>query len=173
MATNLEFIKSASGTSVSFLDVTDCFSADYDVYYFSLTKVKRAGGIDAFVVIRYLDSGGTVIDQTEYDYAGLETRAYVGFGANGVTNASEIKEIAYGSSNATDIGGISLYVYNPYDSSSYTFLTSQSSSVRAGYGNWGSKVIAVHKSAEQLSGVRFIAEATTYDNITVNVYGVK
>ena len=172
MATNLEFIKSASGTSVSFLDVTDCFSADYDVYYFSLTKVKRASG-DNFVTIRYLDSGGTVIDQTEYDYAALETRAYTSFGESKASNVSSIKEIGYGSSNATDIGGISLYVYNPYDSSSYTFLTSQSSSVRAGFGNWGSKVIAVHKVAEQLSGVRFIAEASTYDNITVNVYGVK
>ena len=29
---NLEFIKSASGTSVSSLSVTDCFSANYDVY---------------------------------------------------------------------------------------------------------------------------------------------
>ena len=167
MAGNLEFIKSETGTSVALLDVTNCFSNKYDVYYFSLTKVNKASG--GFVNIRYLDSGGTVIDQTEYDYASLETRAYIGFGANGVTNASSIKEIAYG----TDIGGVSLYVYNPYDSSSYTFLTNQSSSVRAGFGNWGSKVIAVHKSAEQLSGVRFIAEGTTFNNITVNVYGVK
>ena len=29
---NLEFIKSASGSSVSSLSVTDCFSANYDVY---------------------------------------------------------------------------------------------------------------------------------------------
>ena len=36
MATNLEFIKSATGTSVTSLDVTDCFSADYDVYKVTL-----------------------------------------------------------------------------------------------------------------------------------------
>ena len=39
MATNLEFIKSASGTSVSSLTVTDCFNADYDVYKVYITKM--------------------------------------------------------------------------------------------------------------------------------------
>ena len=38
MATNLQFIKSVSGTSVNTLSVTDCFSADYDVYYVSVNK---------------------------------------------------------------------------------------------------------------------------------------
>ena len=168
MAGSLEFIKSASGTSVSSLDVTDCFSADYDVYYFSLTKVEKVSG-NSFMEIRYLDSGGTVISSAEYDYASLETRAYTFFGQNGVTGSTSIKEIAWGE----DLGGVSLYVYNPYDSSSYTFLTNQSSSYVPTLGNWGSKVIGVHKSAEQLSGIRFLTQASSYDNITINVYGVK
>ena len=38
MTTNLEFIKSASGSSVSLLDVSDCFNLNFDVYYFALTR---------------------------------------------------------------------------------------------------------------------------------------
>ena len=172
MAGNLEFIKSASGTSVSFLDVTDCFSANYDVYYFALTKIKRASA-DNFIILRFLDSGGTVIDQAEYEYAALEIRAYTTFLEARATNQTKISEITYGSSNASNIGGISLYVHNPYDSSSYTFVQNQSSSFRASSGGWGNKTIAVHKVAEQISGVRFQAEGVNLDTIEVSVYGVK
>ena len=172
MATNLQFIKSASGTSVSSLDVTNCFSDTYDVYFFSLTKIKRASA-DNFIVIRYLDSGGTVIDQAEYDYASLELRAYTSFNEGKATGATSIKNIAYGSSNTADIGGVSMYVFNPYDSSSYTFLVNQSASFRASNGGFGTKTIAVHKSAEQISGVRFIAEGVNLDTIEVSVYRVK
>ena len=172
MAGSLEFIKSANGTSVSFLDVTDCFSDKYDVYYFSLTKIKRASA-DNFILLRFLDSVGTVIDQAEYDYASLELRAYTVFNEGKATGATRIQNIAYGSSNTADIGGVSLYVYNPYDSSSYTFVQNQSSSFRASNGGFGLKTIGVHKSAEQISGVRFIAEGVNLDTIEVSVYGVK
>ena len=173
MATNLEFIKSASGTSVSLLDVTDCFSDKYDVYYFSLTKLKRASASN-FIYIRFLDSGGTVIDQAEYDYASQELRAYTTFLEVRATGQTLISEIAYGSSNTADIGGVSLYVYNPYDSSSYTFTQSKSASFVSGNGGWGNKTIGVHKSAEQISGVRFVAAGSVnLDTIEVSVYGVK
>ena len=169
---NLEFIKSASGTSVSLLDITNCFSDKYGVYYFSLTKIKRASA-DNFIFLRFLDSGGTVIDQSEYDYAALELRAYTSFLEVRATNQTKITEIAYGSSNTSDIGGVSFYVHNPYDSSSYTFVQNQSSSFRASNGGWGNKMIGVHKSAEQISGVRFIADGANLDTIEVSVYGVK
>ena len=172
MAGSLEFIKSASGTSVSSLDVTDCFSANYDVYYFALTKMKRASA-DNFILLRFLDSGGTVISASEYDYASLELRAYTSFNEARATNQTRIQNIVYGSSNTADIGGVSLYVYNPYDSSSYTFVQNQSSSFRASNGGFGLKTIGVHKSAEQISGVRFIAEGVNLDTIDVSVYGVK
>ena len=172
MATKLQFIKSASGTSVSSLDVTDCFSDTYDIYYLSLTKIKRASA-DNFILLRFLDSGGTVIDQTEYDYASLELRAYTSQNQSKATAQTRIQNIAYGSSNTADIGGVSLYVYNPYDSSSYTFVQNQSSSFRASNGGFGLKTIGVHKSAEQISGVRFIAEGVNLDTIEVSVFGVK
>tara|TARA_R100000329_G_scaffold122324_1_gene100897 strand:+ start:1030 stop:1551 length:522 start_codon:yes stop_codon:yes gene_type:complete len=173
MATNLEFIKSASGSSVSLLDVTDCFSADFDVYYFAVTKMKRASASN-FIYIRFLDSGGTVIDQAEYDYAAQEIRPYTTFLEVRATGQTLISQIAYGSSNTEDMGGISMYVYNPYDSSSYTFTQSQSSSFVNANGGWGNKTIGVHKNAEQISGVRFVAAGSVnLDTIEVSVFGVK
>ena len=59
MATNLEFIKSASGSGVSSLSVTDCFSADYDVYFVQVAKSLNS--VEANLDIRFIDSGGSII----------------------------------------------------------------------------------------------------------------
>jgi len=37
----------------------------------------------------------------------------------------------------------------------------------------GTKGIGVHKSAEQISGINFLASAGNIENIAVSVYGVK
>ena len=61
MAGSLEFIKSATSTSAtSSLQVTDCFSAKYEVYKFILKvdNVTAEAGTD----IRWIDSGG--VDST-------------------------------------------------------------------------------------------------------------
>ena len=63
MATNLQFIKSVSGNSVTSLDIPDCFNDNYDVYQFNLVQFDRATA--DFAGIRFLDSGGTVISANE------------------------------------------------------------------------------------------------------------
>ena len=41
MATELQFIKSASGSGVSSLSVTDCFSEKYDVYAMTIPTLDQ------------------------------------------------------------------------------------------------------------------------------------
>ena len=77
MAGSLEFIKSASGTSVSTIDVTNCFSNTYDVYAFSIAKIVSTGS--GYINLRFLDSGGTVITTSNYDYANLIMLSYSSF----------------------------------------------------------------------------------------------
>ena len=173
MAGNLEFIKNVNGSSnVSNVDVTNVFSDKYDVYKIvtNITTDDEFHPVD----MRLFDSDGTIINQAEYDYASQEIRPYTTFLEVRATGQTLISEIAYGSSNTEDMGGISLYVYNPFDSSSYTFTQSQSSSFVTGNGGWGNKTIGVHKNAEQISGVRFVAAGSVnLDTIEVSVYGVK
>ena len=68
-----------------------------------------------------------------------------------------------------------MYIYNPFDSSSFTFYTVQSSFIVLGGTTLeGYKKIGVLKLAQQLSGIKFTCgNSGTYDNITVNIYGVK
>jgi len=170
MATNLEFIKSASGTSVTSLSVTDCFSADYDVYYVSITKTDVT--VQTYSYVRFLDSGGSVISASEYDYAELGLLSYGSFGENKNTGLTAIQHIDLsGTSTAQGIGN-SLYIFNPYDSSSYTFTAGQYSG-HSSSGMAGGKNIGVHKSAETITGLNYLRGSGNFDSVTVNVFGVK
>jgi len=168
---NLEFIKSTTGSSVTSLDVTDCFSADYDVYQINLVQFDRS--TTGFATIRLLDSGGTVITANEYDFAFLNMTSYSAFSEIKATNTSYIDGLAYSQTTALDTTtGAVWNIFNPYDSSSYTFTKGQASAMVDGYGVVGYKNIGLHKSAEQITGFQIYTNAVSF-NATVNVYGVK
>jgi len=169
---NLEFIKSVSGTSVSSLSVTDCFSAKYDVYQVLIAKLDSTA--TAYGYLRFIDSGGSVISDLEYDYAQLDLTSYsTPFAQNRSTTAQNKGLLGFaGGTGTADMGGFLITVYNPNDSSSYTFYNGQSS-IKASSGLAGSKYIGVHKVAEQITGINILPASGSWDNITVNVYGVK
>lgn len=173
MAGNLEFIKSETGTSVSSLDVNDCFSSDYDVYMISISKLNglQASG-NRLLQMRFIDTVPSVISGSEYDWADYNLRSYDAFTENKATSDTEIERILiYGSGDVE--GGATIYIYNPYDSSSYTFAQWQASGlIEATDRGYGMKGIGVHKQAEQITGVNFFPNADTID-LTVSIYGVK
>ena len=171
MATNLEFIKSASGTSVSSLSVTDCFSDKYDVYAFFIVKQDTSVDIDTH--LRFIDSGGSVISNLEYDTAQLSVVSYAAFGEGRATNADRIYNVQKGAAASQSTGGSINYIYNPYNSSSYTFHQTSSAGAHIGSGLIGNKGIGVHKVAEQITGFNLFPNSGTYDYLEVKVYGVK
>ena len=171
MATNLEFIKSASGTSVSYLDVTDCFSDKYDVY-----KITYDLNNDSYNIIgnlRFLDSGGSVISASEYDYSAYNLASATSFAERRATAQTEIQRLTTSYTDYDSAGF--LYVYNPYNSSSYTFVNFQNSaSANTGAIDlYGVKGIGVHKSAEQISGINIFPSSGNWNSIEISVYGVK
>ncbi len=173
MAGSLELIKSASGTSVSSLSVTDCFSDKFDVYMVSISKfdyisTSNAGGM------RFIDSGGSVISDSEYDHADLQMRSYASFQELRSTGGtSMLVGIDSAGGQLENTTGFTAFIYNPFDSSSFTFTNFQNSDFTSGSGGIGYKGIGVHKSAEQITGVNFFNRGTGNISATINVYGVK
>jgi len=170
MASNLEFIKSASGTQVSTLDVTDCFSDNYDVYkiIFNGTNTNTNGIYTAFRVI----VGGTA-QASGYDNATLFLKSYATFTEERRPSAGDFENVSYmgTGANGGTFGSV-IYIFNPYDSSSYTFAKYQSS----GDIGLGSKTIAVYKVADQVTGLQFKPEnafASAKFDMDISVYGVK
>jgi len=167
---NLEFIKSASGTSVSSLSVTDCFSADYDVYQVNISKVDTTN--TTWVSWSYLDSGGSEITSAIYDEAVLEMLSYAAYVESANTGLNNHLRAMRGTANSTDLGGLTITIFNPYNSSSYTFSTVQSSGFVSGSGLFGAKGIYVLKQAATHTGIKVSTQLGTLDNITVKVYGL-
>jgi hypothetical protein len=168
MATNLQFIKSASGTSVSSLSVTDCFSDKYNVYQVLVTEAVFTVNVNPR--IRVINTSG-IDTGANYDWASLITDSVTTFGQNRFTNSDHYGHQGVVAANATLGTGTSLYVYNPYNSSSYTFFQTQNSSTYLG-NHYGYKTIGVHKVAEQITGIVLNALTGTLSG-TVEVYGVK
>jgi hypothetical protein len=68
-------------------------------------------------------------------------------------------------------GGALVRIFNADDSSSFTFVIVQSSMTNSSNLR-GTKTIGVHKTAEQITGVRLAGVSHTYDT-TATIYGVK
>ena len=165
---NLEFIKSASGTSVSSLSVTDCFSDKYDVYQISSVDGQLTTGA-ANYVLEFLDSGGTPITTSVYDRAFLTVRSFNTFIE---TRGTGLGNYTFGYINPSESGGFEMFVYNPYSSSDYTFLNYQQSSFSVGNGGNGFKGIGVMKSAQTVTGIKLSGTSGTFSSIAVSVYGL-
>jgi len=169
MATNLRFIKSATSSSSSTASITDVFSSTYDVYAIQIGWEKQTSGN---VNLRLLDSGGSSISAAEYDFAYLQTASFNTFGLYNQTGQTSFPEVFFASTTVG--GGVILYVFNPNDSSSYTFIQGQYTGYYdgAGGGGQGRKFNGVHKVTEQITGIELVCQSGTI-SATIDAYGVK
>jgi len=175
MAGSLEFIKSVTANNANSLSIDEVFTTDYDVYYISLQGFDQNNTTAARYVYRFLDSTGTIITASEYDYAGLDMRSGTAFAERKGTNATSM-DLYFIMDNGTGYGGTGgVYVYNPADTGSYTFLTAQTSAYSNDTNLLGTKAIGVHKVAEAIRGfniTEFSGGAFTIDNGKMSVYGL-
>ncbi len=172
MATNLQFIKSVEVTSsTSSIDIDNVFTDNYDVYFISLTGFGTTSTQQTRLYLRYIDSSGSVESGSTYDYATLRMFAGSSFTEANSTTATyqQFSQIDQSPEGA----GLSFYVFNPFDSSSYTFLTFQMAS---NYGSsfLGTKGIGVEHTAQSHRGFQILEISTRpFNSGTISVYGVK
>ena len=172
MAGSLEFIKSVEvTTSVSFVDVTDCFSDVYDVYKITTSGFTTVSTTSTDLDGRLLDSTGTVISSSNYDNAHLNLKGEAAFSQTRQVGVTEISAVFGGTDDSPEGAGSVSYFYNPYDSSSYTFALWQASTRTNGVLR-GRKGIAVLKSAERCTGVRVLTTSANVDEGKISVYGL-
>jgi hypothetical protein len=168
MATNLEFIKNVKGLdNITALDIDNVFSDKYDVYFVThLTGQSSVGYID----MSLLDSAGNQVTTATYDKAHLSMPANQSFSEYRLVNNDRWVRVNYTYQNA--IGGTtSYYIFNPYDSSSYTFMTFQNGFESQGT-LYGLKGIGVEKTTATRRGFRIRATAN-FSGADISVYGVK
>jgi hypothetical protein len=175
--TNLQFVESytidSTASSAWNLGTTSdkLFTTEYDKYLITL-KMDGSTTNSETIQIRLIDSGGNVISDSEYDNACFQMFAHATDAQDRGQNESSIQDI-FGTYDQLPEGLASaVYIYNPANSSNFTFL--QGASVSAFNGNIKTtKSISVHKVAEEIIGIQFFVTNTDYFlNAKASIYGV-
>ena len=165
--------ETVADTSATSLEITDVFSSDFDIYKIVSTLDIVNDSDDIY--IRYINSAGTKITSSNYDTATLMMRSASSFLERPITRTN-IDYGGYFTLTAGDEGGGTVeYVFNPTNSSSYTFGLNQSQGFLIGTGSYGAKTIRVLKQTNSITGVCFYNGNGT-DNFgggTVKIYGLR
>jgi hypothetical protein len=164
---NLEFIKNVQGAdNITSLDIDNVFSDKYDVYFVThLTGQSSVG----YISMSLLDSSGSEVTTTTYDKAHLSMPANLSYSEYRLVNNNKWARVNYTFNNA--IGGTtSYYIFNPYNSSSYTFMTFQNGFESVGT-MYGLKGIGVERTAATRRGFR-ISASSNFSGADISVYGL-
>ena len=114
MAGSLEFIKSASGTSVSTLDVDNCFSDKYDVYKIYVIGVSGSSMSNTRVSMRVNVSGTAQTGSNYYHHTNIASGTSVtGNWSNGSTSTDSDIGYAHSSSGSTAQAQFELTIFRP------------------------------------------------------------
>jgi hypothetical protein len=173
MPGSLELIqKETISASTSSVSIDNVFSSNYDVYKITISGVSTVGTSGTFLAIRFIDNSGSLITGNEYDWADLEMRSDTSFSDDNDTGVSFMRMNGV-TDQSPESQGANINIYNPYDSSSYTFINGQSSGITTNLR--GGKNIGVHKVAETIRGFAVIETngSRPFNSGNICVYGVK
>ena len=171
MATNLQFISSIeSTTNVSTVSMDNVFSSEYDVYYLTVTGFEPQ--LAEELGFRLINSSGSALTGSNYDSASYTLATSASFSEVRDLNADKWRYGGYAPASSNTGVGVSMFIYNPFDSSSYTFANLQSSQGHNQY--IGRKVIYAYKVAESVRGLVFTNNGNyNMDILKASIYGVK
>ena len=169
---NLRLINETSvSSSVSSVNVTDVFSSDFDIYKITSDLFFNS---QTWVQLRFINLSGSVISASNYDNAALLADSSASFSENRGTNESSTQHLSFTGESIAESGGLVAYVFNPYSSSSYSFLLSQGSVYRTDNAdNLNTKNISVLKQTASMSGFQILPLSGTIDGATIRTYGLR
>ena len=175
---NLRLINETNVSSfVNNINITDVFSADFEIYkvVVSNTEPNSVPTTDLINLrTRFINSSGSIISASSYDNANVLMKAETGYDNDQFTGGTSF----YGRDNIgnyTSSGSVT-YIFNPFSSSSYTFMIGQGS---GGYdtGNnryRANKQIGVLKSTASITGLNFFPSNTSYSlKGLFRIYGLR
>jgi hypothetical protein len=171
---NLRLINETEVTSgVTTVNVTDVFSTDFDIYKITLEGFY-ASTIDYFY-LRLINSAGSVIPTASYDSASLEMRASGAFNERrGLNYTSMTHSTNFLPNSLAESYNAVFYFFNPFSSSSYSFLLGQS--VESEYSDiYNNKSIGVLKQTDSITGYQWLVGALggTLSGGTIRTYGLR
>jgi len=174
---NLRLINETNASSVSSVNITDVFSADFDIYKIEIEADDY--NANSLLTLRLINSSGSVISSTDYQNANLYLRTDSGYSeerstADNVLFAKVLGFFSYNSGSRQGGAG-TVYIFNPTNTSSYTFALAQASSDAQTSRLGGVKGIGVLKQTSSITGFQLTQDiyTATYGDIKAKVYGLR
>ena len=167
---NLRLINETTASSVSSVEITDVFNADFDIYKITATNIDST--TEDYLYFKFINASGSKVSSANYDYASLYLRSYNTFNEPKATNSTEWDRFAVQDDETSDGGGVTAYIFNPYSSSSYSFALNQHQA-QGSLGAIGLKGIMVLKQTASMKGFCVYPNSGTLDNITLRTYGLR
>jgi hypothetical protein len=162
---NLRLINETTASSVATISVTDVFTSDFDIYKITFVGLSDDSG-GSHMNFRFVNSSGSVVTTSNYDYAHSEIHSYdTNHAEKKGTNSNAIKEFSYSFSTSLEATG-TIYVFNPYSTSSYSFMLQQSEG-QFSSGALSYKGIGVLKQTASMTGFNI------YPNVAGNINAQK
>jgi hypothetical protein len=162
--------KTTAIDGVSEVNITDVFSADFDIYKITFTDLSSNSNAD--FNMRWLNTSGSAITSSQYDRAKYYMNSNVSAGDVRTTNQNYIVRPAdaYAYSAVANTGFGVMYVYNPFSSSSYTFFSAQGGTLASVLST--SRDIGVLTETTSIGGFQFYV-STTFKTLNVRTYGLR
>ena len=157
------------------VDITDVFSADYDIYKIVTNGISTVGTTQTDCDLRFINSSGSVISASDYNYAHQMMRADASFTTQNSTGDTELYRFFGESVDQEPEDGSSVsYIYNPFDSTDYTFATYQSVVASATL-KISMKGVGVLKQTASMTGfqVRDNNGSRPFAGGKINTYGLR
>lgn len=173
---NLRLINETSITSgVSTVNIENVFSADFDIYKIVTNDLSTVGTDQTDPNLRFINSSGSVVDSSNYDYAHQIMRTDSGFTEQRPTNEAQLyRFFGEGVDQSPESASQVSYIFNPFSSSTYTFAIYSSMVAAAGL-KLGMKGIGVLKQKASMKGFQVIDAngSRPFAGGTVRTYGLR
>lgn len=156
-------------SSVSSVNITDVFSADFDIYCYTITNFSSSSNATT-TRTRFINSSGSVITSSDYDYAFQNLFSNQSPSEPKSTSADNIT--GFIDSTVNDLSaGVVTWIFNPFNSSHYTFGLSQAMSTQ---NQRAKKAIGLLHQKVSITGFQlYITAGDNLDAGTIRTYGLR
>lgn len=169
---NLRLLNETTASSVASLSITDIFSSDFDIYKMTLSNFSADSG-NPFLQFRFINSSGSIITSSQYDSASLYMRSWNSFVEYNDQNQTTMKNLALTDSTSTaHTGGAVFYIFNPFSSSSYTFVLGQNQA-NTSAGTYSFKAIGVLTELSSCTGLNINFSSSNDVSLDVKTYAIR
>jgi hypothetical protein len=160
-------------SSVTGVNITDIFSADFDIYKMTLKGISLAGGTATRIDCRLINTSGSVITSSLYERASLSMHSNASFQELTSVNADTMFDFCPATDEAPETSSSVIYFFNPFLSSSYTFMAVEGFSSLSGNSR-SAKSIFVLKELSSIGGVNlFSGGGDNFSSGVIRTYGLR